>query len=484
MSAILCLSLCLALAPWAVAAPGDEPKRGAESARADVSFDDALARIAAMRALLRDRLLVPDPQATGAHAALLSRLDGGVARILERHRFDRPDEPLGVRGGGCYYSFTRRDHSYDAEPEIGLEQGSFRSGFSGGNDGWVIALGDVTIESLTADPAAAPPGVTVSKARAWAMLLSPIDGSSREGTRAVSKELRDLRFDGSAVAQSEETYLVRSVDVRDGADVAVVFRVLSVDTDGVTLAWRLLRVFRAASATEARPDPLARVVPSELSDDDRKKSTDALLDEHAALVRSIVERAFIVEPDAVANAREAAGSPTAHVGRILRRPEFVGISTNSFGGAGLSLLEDDGHGGEKDDLRMSESSFVAEPAGSYSRILDVGTVSVDAVEGADATVLGLDGRAASVFTLLRDHVVDPEDPKRRASAFQADIVSKRLFETGDVFVPAIPGHTYVVRSIVNADRDLIAAFHYVGDDEIGAIVAWRVLKTWKVRKDR
>ena len=65
-------------------------------------------------------------------------LDVGVFKILPRGMFqttfnDYKDEnnPIGIREGGAFYSFTTGSHSYNQVPEVMFEQDSFSVGFAG-----------------------------------------------------------------------------------------------------------------------------------------------------------------------------------------------------------------------------------------------------------------------------------------------------------------------------------------------------------------
>ena len=88
-----------------------------------------------------------------------------MARILPRGRFDALIER---RGGGAYWSFVKRDNSYDKEPDLELQQGMFMSGFYGGNEGRLLDLGEMPLEDVEADPARAPRVLDEQGRRVWA----------------------------------------------------------------------------------------------------------------------------------------------------------------------------------------------------------------------------------------------------------------------------------------------------------------------------
>lgn len=73
------------------------------------------------RRMIKERLLTVDEALVEEHAAFLSSPDTGIVRLLERIQngaVGNYDLAMGVRGGGAYYSFATRNHSYDAEPDI------------------------------------------------------------------------------------------------------------------------------------------------------------------------------------------------------------------------------------------------------------------------------------------------------------------------------------------------------------------------------
>lgn len=200
-----------------------------ELSAATVEDLEGLAR--ALRLVAGERLLVPAHAWKERHAAFLARPGTGLARILTRGRFDTLVEP---RGGGAYWSFVTRSNSYNEEPDLELQAGWFSSGFSGGNDGRLLDLGDVALEDVRGEARSAPPGLGEVEAGRWHLLFT----ERPAGTRP-SPFLADLPGERRVKAVVGHTYVLRSI-LEHRHDVLVAFRVLDEDAYGMTLVWHTL----------------------------------------------------------------------------------------------------------------------------------------------------------------------------------------------------------------------------------------------------
>src|SRR5258706_11840537 len=65
--------------------------------------------------VLEEQVLAPDPADARAFAAFLTGPDTGLARLLPR---ETGEQALALRGGGAYYSFSRRTHEYGRGSDI------------------------------------------------------------------------------------------------------------------------------------------------------------------------------------------------------------------------------------------------------------------------------------------------------------------------------------------------------------------------------
>jgi len=167
-----------------------------------------------------------------------------VAKILPRGTFAGPfnaykdeENPLGIREGGSFYSFSTRQHSYNKTPEVLLENGYIGvGGFAGLNYGFMTDLGDVPLEAVDFESPAAsflhayrPPTLH--------------DEIRAEQKRAHRFSQDGVNFQSRLSAKLGHTYLVRAISM-DASDKLVVFKVLRIDETGaISIGWRSLKDF-------------------------------------------------------------------------------------------------------------------------------------------------------------------------------------------------------------------------------------------------
>ncbi|HKQ72600.1 MAG TPA: hypothetical protein VJ810_02655 [Blastocatellia bacterium] len=181
--------------------------------------------------------LAPSAEDLSAHAEFLLRPDTGLLRLLPRESFDLNNQKLSLRGGGCFFSFTRMTHEYGFGSDLTLELGRFAVGFAGTHFGFLVSLGDATLETLTVDH----PGL-----RYLAAFAPP---TNEPGAREQQQRARqgftenDFLYIDHITATVGSTFAVRSV-YQERSDVLVAFRVLRQDTDGsLILLWKRLKWF-------------------------------------------------------------------------------------------------------------------------------------------------------------------------------------------------------------------------------------------------
>jgi len=180
------------------------------------------------------QLLAVSDQDKAAYSEFLSQPDTGICRLMPREDFDGK---LLVRGGGAYYSFTKKSSSYDSYPQIGLERNEFLTSFAGADYGYITDLGDVPIEALTAEYPAVRDlaAFTTPNAEPDARIEQRKSGQGLSVGNHVYK-----RGAGAAVGHS---YVLRSV-IYDNSDTLVAVRVVKQDDDGsLILLWRILNRF-------------------------------------------------------------------------------------------------------------------------------------------------------------------------------------------------------------------------------------------------
>jgi len=199
---------------------------------------EELAEIAAAAGrVAQERLLAVPEEVVQAHAGFL-RLEGtGLARILQRGKYDRL---LPVRGGGAYYSFATREHSYDKEPDLRLQQGSYSTSFYGGTFGFLLDLGEIPIENVPPDAGTAPPTLVTEQIERWRFMWSDIPQGGRDRQRAAQKKGKELGLQDIVKAEPGHAYLLRAV-LPGEHDILVAFREAARNDSGHTLVWRELK---------------------------------------------------------------------------------------------------------------------------------------------------------------------------------------------------------------------------------------------------
>lgn len=208
-----------------------------KKSRAEIADDIELmqAQLDHLVARLREKeqeLLAPSAEDKKAHADFLAQPDTGLVRLLPRGRYD-----LALNGGGAYYSFKRRTNEYGHGSDIELEDERFKVGFAGADFGLLVSLGEVALESVSAEAA---------ELRPLAEIAAPADvAKARElyfrSSFGVEEQGRVYKREVPALVN--HTYAVRSV-VYGESDVLVAFRVVRKDGDGsLVLLWKMLTEF-------------------------------------------------------------------------------------------------------------------------------------------------------------------------------------------------------------------------------------------------
>jgi hypothetical protein len=166
-----------------------------------------------------------------------------AVKLLPRGTYPQPDNsysdsdnPLGVRLGGAFYSFTNRSHSYNKTPQITLDDGVFAVGFYGMSYGFIHDLGEFPLTNITLDLSAAAALNRYTPPR----LKHEIRAAQRSSHQY---EINGIKFVRNAPARAGHSYLLRAIS--DGeADILVAFSVVSVNPDrSIELIWKELKTF-------------------------------------------------------------------------------------------------------------------------------------------------------------------------------------------------------------------------------------------------
>ena len=209
------------------------PSICAQDARAQ-----AAAEIESLRAQIKSKeaaLLSTPEEDRRAYADFLAQPDTGLVRLLPREKWD---DKLSMRGGGAYYSFTRRTHEYGNGSDVELQQNNFSVGFAGANFGFMLNVGAAPLETLSDEAEAV-------RFMASFQTPSPLP-EARKAQRQFAgggAQSGQWTYKDSLPVVVGSTYVLRSVNY-DTSDVLVAFRVLRKDSDGsVVLLWKLLKKY-------------------------------------------------------------------------------------------------------------------------------------------------------------------------------------------------------------------------------------------------
>ena len=207
------------------------------------SREDVLKEIQTKRAelaALEKSFLSPSDADREAYAAFLGGADTGIIRLLPREKYDENSrdakKTLSLRGGGAYYSFTRDTHEYGYGSDIELQSGMLSVGFAGADYGMLLNVGDVSLDQVSALPAAralldyTPPVKEADIRAEYQKLWQGLD-------------LSGFKFKRNVSARIGNSYLLRSISI-DRADTAVAFRVVRQDADdSIILVFKVLKKF-------------------------------------------------------------------------------------------------------------------------------------------------------------------------------------------------------------------------------------------------
>ena len=202
---------------------------------------------------LEKELLAPAVEDQERFAEFLRLPDTGVIRLFppgRRRVISITDLATGRRPGfGAYaslYSFTKEKHGNGlngyVDPRLGwaelrLWNGRFVTGVTGESLGVLVALGDVSLETVTPETF----GVT-----GLADIVPPADyfeAASLSRRNRAGFALEKFRYGSSLAVAENTTYVLRSTSNKR-ADLLVAFRVIRMDENGsVTLVWRKLKVY-------------------------------------------------------------------------------------------------------------------------------------------------------------------------------------------------------------------------------------------------
>jgi hypothetical protein len=105
--------------------------------------------------VLKEGLLAPSEHDRLDHEDFLKQSKTGLIRLLPREVYDwrtyNTPNQIQMRGGGAYFSFSNRSHTYGYASDLELDHNRFTVGFAGADYGMLIRLGDVPLDSIAED---------------------------------------------------------------------------------------------------------------------------------------------------------------------------------------------------------------------------------------------------------------------------------------------------------------------------------------------
>jgi hypothetical protein len=153
------------------------------------------------------------------------------------HSYKDEDNPIGIRGGGAYYSFSTGLHSYNKTPQISIyRDGRLSVGFYGASYGFFADLGQRDLTDVD---------VGLPETKYFLTYKPPLyeKDFEQEFKDLKGRRVEDVTLASALQAIAGDTYLLRAISW-DEADIAVAFRVLKIDDDGsATIVWKPLAKF-------------------------------------------------------------------------------------------------------------------------------------------------------------------------------------------------------------------------------------------------
>jgi hypothetical protein len=223
-----------------------------------------------------------------------------VFKLLPRGMYDYENNPYGLRGGGAYYSFVKRSHSYNMTPQIQLgKSGDLSTGFSGADYGFIYDLGNVELSTVDTK---LPEVKFLDEYRP--PLYEP----------QIRKEQRKA-IDGTEGYQSRlspsagHTYILRNISFRD-ADSLVALRVERINEDGSAIIfWKSIKNFEVPKFLYV-PDAEIKAKVDEVLKDPKFKDVEASVVDNKITLRgevaeaeyaNLISRVLEIEPLGLTN---------------------------------------------------------------------------------------------------------------------------------------------------------------------------------------
>lgn len=200
-------------------------------------------------------VLKPDP----ADEAEAAAMGAQVFKLVpfgkfkdKQNSYSDEDNPIGIRGGGAFYSFSSRSHSYNKTPDVMDYPGVLSTGMLA-SISFLADLGDGDISMLDNSS----PEVQFFLSYTPPKLRGEVTPKRK---RLSGQKVGRVTIDGSLRAFPRHVYLLRSITL-ERADIAVAIKILRIEPDGtMTIAWKALAEFPMPFVLEMPDKDLQQIV--------------------------------------------------------------------------------------------------------------------------------------------------------------------------------------------------------------------------------
>ncbi len=195
-----------------------------------------------------------------------------VFRILPRETFN--NSWSSIRGGGAYYSFTKKSHSIDETPQIELQQNNLSVGFGGADYGFISDLGEITLESVDKE---------IASVKFLVDYKPPtIESLARVEQKNSSNFLNNgVKYQRSIQAIIGHTYILRAISY-ERADTLVAFNINRKDSDGsLIIFWKPIQQFEKTVLLRQTDEELSQKIEKVLQEN---KFTDVVYEVNQGIV--------------------------------------------------------------------------------------------------------------------------------------------------------------------------------------------------------
>ncbi len=186
---------------------------------------------------IEKKLLLLSPDLKATYKDFLQQKDSGLIRLLPRE-LSNPKKSL---AGGAYYSFGQQYYGGSRGADIRLEKNFFFTGGGGANLGFMVNLGDVSLDSISSDTSA------ISYVAQYSAPKKATAARSDFLKFQQGENIGTVLYKSSLPVIANNTYVLRSVQYRK-SNTLVAFRVIKQDDNGsAILLWKILKEYSVPS---------------------------------------------------------------------------------------------------------------------------------------------------------------------------------------------------------------------------------------------